>query len=236
MNLSDTLLITLVDLLVRYVAEYHEQLNHVLVFIGVDEGIVPGVDLEACVTSCANEPRFGDMLVLKCGPNVSAPLSLPVSVSAGTANVQVQGSHYEIKLAVPSRAAHQDNPSDTDSNRSTRLLDSDQIVKINPTSFICSSCSSALIHTRSSATSASLTYNDLPSEYWTELLEAWMCHKDQTLNDRVARYSQDLWPRPGQVLVGGSYFLFDESATVRSNLKIVETPLVSVCIISSLDE
>lgn len=231
---GNALLIIKKDLLVRYVAEYHEHLSHVLVFVGVDEGFIPGFDLEACVTSCAHDPQLGDMLILKCGPNVSAPLSLPVSVPSGTVNVQVQGNHYEIKIAVPSPAVQQENLPDADSSQFNRLLDSEQITEMNPSSFICASCSSTLIQSRSFTLDTALIYNDLPSEYWTELLEAWMCHKDQKLNDRVARYSQGLWPKPGQALVGGSYFLFDESAIIFSNLKIMEMTSVSISIFSSI--
>lgn len=191
----------------------------------MDEGIVPGVDLEAKLLHFGNVTDASDMLVLRSGANVSSPLPLPVPVSQTPVEVHVQGAHFEIKLEA---ASHMDKEaSESTSGQTSRLLDAQQVIDMAPTSFICSSCSSALIHTRSLSPDQKLMYNDLPSEYWTELLEAWMCHKDQQLNDRIAKYSQDLWPRPGQVLVGGGYFLFDSSAIVHSNLKPVESSNVS---------
>jgi hypothetical protein len=53
-----------------------------------------------------------------------------------------------------------------------------------------------------------------------------MCHTDQTLNAQVARHAKGFWPQSGQALVGGSYILFDKSATVGANLRPVEKPKV----------
>ncbi|KAI5118543.1 hypothetical protein M0805_008484 [Coniferiporia weirii] len=218
------------NLTVRYVAEHHENLNHVLVFLGVDEGMVPGVDLEADVLPCVGDPALGDKLVLRCGSSISAPLSLPVPVSAGKANIRVQGGHYEIKFPIPVpssppcryQPSHRD-PVDANGDQVGQLLDATRITEMEPTSFICASCSSALIQPQSAGVPYRLTYQDLPSEHWAELLEAWMCHQDQKLADRVAQHSRGFWPKPGQAFVGGSYLLFDESVVVQSNLRILES-------------
>ncbi|KAH8113817.1 HECT-like ubiquitin-conjugating enzyme-binding-domain-containing protein [Phellopilus nigrolimitatus] len=217
-------------LTVRYVAEHHENLNHVLVFLGVDEGMNPGVDLEADILPSVGDPLIGDKLILKCGSSLSAPLSLPVSVTAGKADVRVQGGHYEIKLpiTVPSPSSsnapspYADTSGCSSGEHANQLLDATQVADMDPTSFICASCSSALVQQQSAGGAAKLTYQDLPSEHWAELLEAWMCHQDQKLTDRVAQHSRGFWPKPGQVFVGGSYFLFDESAVMTSNLRVIE--------------
>ncbi|THH11426.1 hypothetical protein EW145_g657 [Phellinidium pouzarii] len=213
-------------LTVRYVAEHHENLNHVLVFIGVDEGMVPGVDLEADVLHRIGDPTTGDKLVLKCGSSISTPLSLPMVVSAGKASIRVQGGHFEIKLPIATLAPssrHSIPPCrEADSEHVSQLLDAAEITELDPTSFICASCSSALVQHQLADPAEKLTYQDLPSEYWSELLEAWMCHQDQKLTDRVAQHSRGFWPKPGQAFVGGSYMLFDESAVVQSNMRILE--------------
>ncbi|EJC97639.1 uncharacterized protein FOMMEDRAFT_115176 [Fomitiporia mediterranea MF3/22] len=224
-------------LTVRYVAEHHENLNHVLVFIGVDEGMNPGVDLEADVLPSVGDPTVGDKLTLRCGPSSSAPLSLPVLVPSGKAAIQVQGGHYEIKfpLSVPSpRSSNVPTSSlmyrrdgfevtNSDPSYPSQLLDAAQVAEMDPTSFICASCSSALVQAQAPPSQGGkLSYLDLPSEHWAELLEAWMCHPDQKLVDSIARHGRGFWPKPGQAFVGGSYFLFDESAVSRLNLRVLD--------------
>lgn len=225
---------------VRYVAEHHENLNHILVFIGVDEGMIPGVDLEADVLPSVGDPTLGDKLILKCGSSTSMPLGLPVLAPAGKATIHVQGGHYEIKLplAAPTSSSTSSpggNPMnrretlEVNGDHSSQLLDAAQVTEMNPTSFICASCSSALVQSHSynqgqKQADCKLSYLDLPSEHWAELLEAWMCHADQKLSDRVAQQSsRGFWPKPGQAFVGGSYFLFDESAVMRSNLRVLDS-------------
>ncbi|KAL5499110.1 hypothetical protein ACEPAH_1628 [Sanghuangporus vaninii] len=255
-------------MIVRYVAEHHESLNHVLMFVGVDEGLTAGCDLEAEVIPSVSDPSLGDKLVLKSGPSLSAPLSLPLVVPAGKVSVQVQGAHYELKIrlgeagsgSAPVFASSRPSSSSISRHNSSlnwrgayehghdqmhsQLLDATQVSEMDPTSFICASCSSALVQsqpqpqpqsqphgfflTRNHAhnqhpVTDKLTYLDLPSEHWEELLEAWMCHTDQKLSERVARHGRGFWPKAGQVFVGGSYFLFHESAVVSSNLSVVET-------------
>lgn len=220
----------------RYVAEHHENLHHVLVFLGVDEGMVPGVDLKAEVAPGIADPAFGDRLLLKCGSSISSPLCLPVPVNSGRADIRVQGGHYEVKLPVPQRhdaersngsvnsnILGEDGMGQFDDGQRATLLDATQMTNMAPTSFICSSCSLALVQSQNERSPTKLSFHDLPSEYWSELLDAWMCHHDQKLHDQVLQHSRGLWPKPGQALVGGSYFLFDESAVVRTNVRVVDS-------------
>lgn len=207
---------------VRYVAEHHETLNHVLVFIGLDEGMQPGIELEADVQPSVGDPTIGDRLILKYGLSISLPLCLPVSVTAGKASVQLQGTHYEIKLTAPPNGAA-DSRRDSFSNVSeSHLLDASEISKLNPSSFVCACCSLPLVQAPLQADQSGFSYLDLPSEHWAELLEAWMCHSDQKLSERVARHSQGFWPNPGQAFIGGSYFLFDQSGVVKGNFRVVD--------------
>jgi len=62
------------------------------------------------------------------------------------------------------------------------------------------------------------SYRELPSEHWEELVDAWMCHADQSLHEQVVKHGKGFWPEPKQALVGSSYLLFEESSVVVHNL------------------
>ncbi|KAH9852331.1 HECT-like ubiquitin-conjugating enzyme-binding-domain-containing protein [Lenzites betulinus] len=192
---------------VHYVAEYHENLQHVLVFLNV-QGITPGANLEAEVVPVSDfSAEERSRLWLKCGASTSPLLALPAPVSPGVADVKVMGQFHEIKLAVST-------PPPSPTEVSSALLDATQLSSAAPTSFVCASCTLPIVRTTQLD-----EYRDLPSEHWAELVDAWMCHSDQRLHDHVQKHSRDgFWPREGQALVGGSYILFEESAVVQSNL------------------
>jgi hypothetical protein len=198
---------------VSYVAEHHEGLRHVLAFLNVS-GIPPGVNLEASVAGPNGvSDAVESALVLRSGSVESLPLALPVRTQPGAQEVRVQGLHYEVKVATLDLQSPRAEP--------LPLLDAEQLQSRAPTTFICASCSLPLIH------GARITrYDDLPSEHWAELVDAWMCHTDQTLNAQLARHAKGFWPQSGQALVGGSYILFDKSAAVGANLRLVEKPKV----------
>ncbi|KAJ6595623.1 HECT-like ubiquitin-conjugating enzyme-binding-domain-containing protein [Mycena vulgaris] len=194
---------------VTYVAEHHENLQHILVFLTVT-GATPGVDLEAEVLPAggdADSTAGGNYLVVKSGPNTSLPLCLPGRTTPGKKEIRVQSGHYELKLpTLPSSS-----PSDT---TSAPLLDATQLSTVSPSSFICASCSLPLVQS-----SKILAYKDLPSDHWEELVDAWMCHTDQKLNDHVMKHGKGgFWPDAGQALVGGSYILFEENSMVKNHL------------------
>lgn len=137
----------------------------------------------------------------------------------------MQSGHLELKLECISDQTNGHNPlSYTNDTPGTGLLDAVQLKRLNPTSFICASCSLPLVQS-----SKLSRYDDLPSEHWAELLEAWMCHSDQRLSDRIALYTTGLWPAPGQALVGGSYILFNDSSLVASNFRCSKPSKVSFC-------
>jgi ubiquitin-protein ligase E3 D len=200
------------ELQVSYVAEHHEGLRHVLAFLNVS-GITPGVNLEASTVNSSNDTSDGadSNLVLRSGLVVSPPLALPAHTQACAQDVRAQGLHYEVKIAAVDPQSPRAEP--------LPLLDAEQLRERAPTTFICSSCSLPLVH------GARVTrYDDLPSEHWAELVDAWMCHSDQALNAQVARHAKGFWPQSGQALVGGSYILFDKSAAVSANLRPMEKP------------
>ncbi|KAF5371675.1 hypothetical protein D9758_003359 [Tetrapyrgos nigripes] len=213
---------------VTYVAENQENLQHILVFFTVT-GAQPGIDLEAEVqpsfSDTENLAETGYRLVIKSGPNTSLPLILPGRVAPGKKEIKVQSGHFEIKLPTlssPSTSNFNPDPfAEPEPQRepeASPLLDATQLTSTSPTSFICASCSLPLVQ------SAKISqYNDLPSEHWEELVDAWMCHSSQKLNEDVAKRGKNgFWPDPGQALVGGSYILFEESAMAKDNFNIPE--------------
>lgn len=181
------------------------------------------------------DPNIGDKFRLKCGSAISTIYSLPVKVKSGNADVQAQLKHYEVKfpLAPTPRPSTVSTPQILEDSRrmseddSEYLLQASQIASMDPTSFICASCSSSLVQTQGGLDNEKFTYQDLPSEHWAELLEAWMCHPDQKVTEHIAQYSKGIWPKKWQAFVGGSYFLFDGSSVVRTNLKVVSSGKVS---------
>ncbi|KZT00506.1 uncharacterized protein LAESUDRAFT_732242 [Laetiporus sulphureus 93-53] len=194
---------------VTYVAEYHENLQHVLVFLTVSR-MIAGVNLEAEVVpptvmlSKGNGPN--ERLVLKCGLNTSPFLLLPARASPGKKEVKVDGQAFQIKLAA--------TPSEQNLSSPAALLDASRLAEFRPTTFICASCSLPLVHC-----SRLREYRDLPSEHWAELVDAWMCHSDQKLHEDVMKHSNEgFWPGEGEALVGGSYILFEQSAIAQHNL------------------
>ncbi|KAF7325950.1 hypothetical protein MKEN_00445900 [Mycena kentingensis (nom. inval.)] len=196
---------------VAYVAEHHENLQHILVFLTV-QGATPGVDIEAEVLPAGGDgDSGGDYLVVKSGSNTSLPLVLPGRTTPGKKQIRVQGTHFEIKMStLPSSSS-----ASADAASSAPLLDAMQLTTSSPSSFICASCSLPLVQSSTSVK----TYQDLPSEHWEELVDAWMCHTDQKLNERVMKHGRGgFWPEEGQALVGGSYILFEERAMVRHHL------------------
>ena len=225
---------------VSYVAENYENLHHILVYFTASGG-TSGVDIEAEVSAppSPHELELGcEFLQLRSGASSSRQLLLPGYATIGKKDVKVQGSHFEVKLHtvpfisesssshLPSlRTLHHDL---ADSNKA--LLDASQLTSLNPTSFICTSCSLPLIHSTKID-----DYRDLPSEHWEELVEAWMCHSDQKLHDHVVQHGRHgFWPKDGQALVGGSYILFRESAINQNNLHASRQNQVSTSLLLHL--
>jgi hypothetical protein len=205
------------------VAEHHENLNHVLVFLTVPD-LIPGADVKAEVVPSLINNAEGDRFTITCGSSTSAELDLPVPTITRKIDVKVQSGHFELKLSTPS--AH---GSIVPISEPLPLLDASQLSASSPTSFICASCSLPLVQS-----SKIRSYMDLPSEHWEELVDAWMCHTDQSLHEQVAKRGRGFWPGTGQALIGGSYILFEESSVVKNNLYPAEQPKVSAFIFLSV--
>lgn len=200
---------------ISYVAEYHETLRHVLVFVTVSS-IPVDTELQAEVLPTSSSGTEGDCLVIRSPWASSPPLGLPVRVPPGKKAVQICQGHYELKLGIANpQAARSSSPDEP-----TPLISAEQLLSSKPTSWSCISCSLPLVHSPKL-----IKYRDLPSEHWEELVDAWMCHADQTLHNHVAKHGRGFWPEDSEALVGCGYILFQQSAIVSNNVSCTERPL-----------
>lgn len=85
-----------------------------------------------------------------------------------------------------------------------------------PESFLCATCSSVILHVDSTNT----RYIALPSENWEELIDSWMCHGDQLLNQSVTQGKEGLdGPMgPDEVRVGEAYMIWPREKAREGSL------------------
>lgn len=164
---------------------------------------------------------------LRLGPQSSVyNIELPVPVSTLGTNAlstRLEGDHLELRANVdPSWVAPEEG--------AAPLLDAARLNSLKPVNFICSSCSLPLIRCRDPNRRLHPSFSDLPSEYWSELVEAWMCHSEQKISAGIARHGKGgahgVQPSPTQALVGGSYILVDATIVIEANLRISATAKV----------
>ena len=196
-------------------AEYQENLRHVYVMLRLGGTDLP-TDIEVEIVPTTGVPvGMGDRLLVKVGASCSPPLSLPVPVQLGKQSVRAVDESFEFRILVPNSALTNGSSSSTPT---PSLMDASQLEQLKPQTFTCSSCSLPLVQS-----SRIGDFKDLPSEHWSELLDAWICHQDQKLSERLtSRGSNGFWPEEKQCLIGGSYLLFDDCVMVKNNLRISE--------------
>jgi ubiquitin-protein ligase E3 D len=209
---------------VTFVAEHHESLRHVRLFVSVS-------NIPAGATLIPEVHEDGTSVTLRLGNIRSLPLALPTRVTPETPDVRWTGTYYELRLNTPlplspDASGLTISSSSTSAPQPSPLIDASSLESTLPTSFACASCSLPLAQ----GGARIANYRDLPSEHWAELLDAWMCHTDQTLHAHASeRAARGFEPTLGTVLVGGSYLLFHQENVVGNNIVEVET---KVCLAS----
>ncbi|KAG8904851.1 hypothetical protein FRB99_001057 [Tulasnella sp. 403] len=196
---------------VLHVSEYQQNLHTVQVYIRISSS-VSMFDVEFEVLPTEDSALVGsDKFVVRAGTLESPLQTLPIAVMTGLQEVKPTGDHFEVKLTVPPLAQSSARRSNGNENH---LMDASQITVMQPTSFVCSSCSLPIVQSTKIK-----QYLDLPSEHWSELIDVWMCHADQKLTEAISQQaSGNFWPTRGRAFVGGSYLLFDEGAIVKNSL------------------
>ncbi|GAA6062829.1 hypothetical protein JCM10212_002467 [Sporobolomyces blumeae] len=131
-------------------------------------------------------------------------LTLPCRIIPQAATVSSASVYHEIKLVTVEAS-----PTKSRADLEVHVpLSTTELRQSMPVSFACAVCHTDLVD------SASITrYNALPSEHWAELLDAWMCHPDQTLSQDLISKGKGIKPRTDEGLVGTSYIVFPRKTT-----------------------
>lgn len=116
-----------------------------------------------------------------------------------------KADHYEIKL--PTAVSTQFTRSRDDLDIASPYSAQD-FRKHQPDSLTCTSCGAELADL-----AEVMRYNDLPSEHWAELLDAWMCHPDQTLSKDIIDKGNNIWPQANQALISTTGIVLATSNT-----------------------
>lgn len=164
------------------------------------------------------------ILVAAKGQKTASRVTLPCRVVPQQANVQLVGSVCEVKLVTLGSTSPTKSRADLEIHSP---LTTDDLRTSSPTAIRCVTCDAELANT-----STVSRWNALPSEYWAELLDAWMCHQDQKLSDDLIAKGKGIKPRPDEVLVATSYLLLPRELT--SNWTAPEQAEVRPCAPSSL--
>lgn len=94
-----------------------------------------------------------------------------------------------------------------------------------PSSFRCAECKIPFLNRCNS----SIVYAALPSEHWAELIDSWVCHQDQELNENITNRNAGFWPADQDVFVASNYLLFPLSnlanVSVDKSVEVSRVPL-----------
>ncbi|KAM0787729.1 hypothetical protein ACM66B_003787 [Microbotryomycetes sp. NB124-2] len=147
--------------------------------------------------------------VARVGDSATFKLDLPCRLPRQHAQVVSKGDTHQIKLktvdASPTRMRHD--------LEITVPYSTTMLREHKPSAISCLNCDSRLVDLTTID-----KYNALPSEHWAELLEAWMCHKDQELSDDLVAKGKGIRPRRDEALVGSSYVVLDSARVSQSEL------------------
>ncbi|GEM07376.1 hypothetical protein Rt10032_c03g1393 [Rhodotorula toruloides] len=151
------------------------------------------------------------ILVAVKGQKTASRVVLPCRIVPQQATVQLVGSVSEVKLVTLGSTSPTKSRPDLEIHSP---LSTEELRATSPSSFRCATCDAELADTSSVS-----RWNALPSEYWAELLDAWMCHQDQKLSDNLIAKGKGIKPRPDEVLVATSYVLLPRELTSNWNAR-----------------
>ncbi|GAO46226.1 hypothetical protein G7K_0461-t1 [Saitoella complicata NRRL Y-17804] len=169
-------------------------------------------------------PYFAELLPRLHAMTVTVILSrsASVAVSAGSSNV-LHVNHGDAHITIPLPDVPQELQTTCDTKQdgmlSLRLPVSSKVAKTNTSDPIpwqssslksaqitCSGCSSTLL-----TNTEDLQWKDLPSEFWAEMMDCWVCHRGGSDHEHdgqpVNPSGEMFWAKPGAGFVGSTYFL-----------------------------
>ncbi|PWN35866.1 uncharacterized protein FA14DRAFT_48452 [Meira miltonrushii] len=92
-----------------------------------------------------------------------------------------------------------------------------QLASIGVTQWQCTTCSTDLMDLRDTT-----KFIPLPSQHWEELVDAWMCHTDQELNETLLKAQKNIEHhaglQAGQVHVADSQLILLKTSLVKANI------------------
>jgi len=108
-------------------------------------------------------------------------------------------------------------------------LSASDLRNLQPKNLCCTGCEREVADVLQASACADGGFRDLPSEYWAEMMEVWMCHSDPGWTAKIAQKSKDgFWPEQGRVLVGGSYLLINPQDVKSENIAVGQLSDVSL--------
>jgi len=203
---------------VTSVTEYQENIRSIQVLIsGVDTTFLNTADLQLEVTT----PNDA-LLTSKSDPTLRLAIALPSPAQMGqTVHLQPIDDYLEAKLSAVPTATQATGP--LLHTTIAHALSAPNLRSLAPRSLCCTSCDRVVAHLP-----LDVEFKDLPSEYWAEMIEVWMCHADPSFTSQLAKHTSDgFWPSPDTVLVGGSYLLVSGSHICDSHLILEKSNEVS---------
>lgn len=77
--------------------------------------------------------------------------------------------------------------------------------------FKCNKCDCKIIDSTSIK-----RFSDLPSEFWSEMMDFWHCHKPHTHQPHNKNYNGDITPQEDLIIIGNYYFLLNKKQPISS--------------------
>ncbi|BEI82475.1 hypothetical protein CcaverHIS002_0303430 [Cutaneotrichosporon cavernicola] len=170
---------------VGYLCETQENLRVVQVML-YGGNTAQASDLELEVTTPG-----GAVVTSRSDPKVRINIALPTPVPLGQrVPFAPADGHMEAKLAALPMSAT------TLNSHITHALSAPSLRQLAPRSLCCTQCDHEIAEFPSD-----VTFKDLPSEHWSEMLEVWMCHADPAFTAHIAKQTKDgFWPTSSTVL------------------------------------
>lgn len=156
---------------------------------------------DASTLQLRSEATGGDLQTIK----LAVPATRLVKQSKSM-DLVFKHDHYELRLPTSEAAQPTRIRSDLEFIPPYSALD---FRTHRPATLACVECAAQLADL-----SRVSKYNDLPSEHWAELLDAWMCHQDQSLSAELIAKGNNIWPRPDQALFRSDGVILDACNTM----------------------
>ncbi|MCO5589699.1 hypothetical protein L7F22_043667 [Adiantum nelumboides] len=211
----------------RCIAETQDRLGRLSVYIWAEDEdeqiygdeIVYDIKLMAGERSILNiQVSLKDTDSVEC---VVADFDLPCRVQKGSelqGKKTKQGEFWLLRLAMEKDVEYVEE--------SETPFSAKQLASIGSTQWQCATCSIDLMDL-----CATKRFIPLPSQHWEELVDAWMCHTDQELNETLLKAQKKIENhtglQAGQVHVADSQLIFSNDCLVKANIaeKSVSTHL-----------